>query len=155
MMWMEVEHPPRWPWWIVGVVGALSAIGLALEFAARHVPLPPSWYGPRGYALPTGLAFAITGALIATKARANPIGRIVCAASLFISVESVVGPFVIWSVGGKQDLGLASGILLEWVWIPRSRRSVACSRSSQMGVCCLGAGGRGWSRVSSEPASSS
>jgi hypothetical protein len=83
--------------------------------------MPPSWFGPRGYAIPTGLAFAITGALIATKARANPIGTIVCAASLFISVQSVVGAFVIWSVGGKQDFGLASGIaenLLEWVWIP-------------------------------------
>jgi signal transduction histidine kinase len=118
---MQRAHPPRWPWWILGIVVVLSAVGLALEFSARHVPLPPSWFGPRGFAIPISLAFAVTGALIATRAPDNAIGKILCAASIFTVIQGVAGPYVVWTVGGRQSTALASAIaenLVEWVWVP-------------------------------------
>ncbi len=125
-MRQEMEHVEtsaraRWPWWVLAFDAVLGAAGLFYEIRAIHTPLPPDWFGPRGFAIPLGIAFGVTGALLTTRVPRNPIGPLLCIGSVFGAVQAIAGPYVVWTVGANHSTSLLSRIAaesIEWVWIP-------------------------------------
>jgi len=111
----------RWPWAILAVVVVLCLVGVVYEIKAFHTPLPPSWFGPRGFAILGALAFGIPGALIASREPRNAVGWLLCIGAVCIGVQAAAGPYAVWTIGAQHGTSTLSAVaveLIQWVWIP-------------------------------------
>jgi signal transduction histidine kinase len=103
---------------VSGVLGVATIVFIALAWS---VPVLPSEFGFKGYAIVFALVTGAVGAVIASRRPSNPIGWILCGLSAVSAVVSLANEYSRWALiheGGRAPGGIYGAWLQEWLWMP-------------------------------------
>jgi signal transduction histidine kinase len=85
------------------------------------VPVLPTEFGFKGYAVVFGLVVGGLGVVLAERRPANPIGWIFCGLGLLAAVVAVTNEYARWALiyeAGRPPGGVYAAWLQEWAWMP-------------------------------------
>ena len=103
-------------------VSVTLCLGAAVLTAVTWaVPVLPTEFGPKGYAIVFSLVYGGVGALIAARHPSNAIGWIFCGAGILSAAMGFAGEYARWALiaeGRTAGAGLVAAWALEWFWIP-------------------------------------
>ncbi len=108
-------------WASLGVSATLCAGAAVFLVLAWDVPVQPTEFGTKGYAIVWSLVIAVVGAIIASRRPSNPIGWILCGMGVLSGLLALSLEYARWALverSGEPPLGLYAAWLGEWVWIP-------------------------------------
>ncbi len=107
-----------WPLWIVTLV--VAAVGLALMVWDWSAPVPPGFFGIRGFAGLFAVCFGGVGVLLTWRGPGHPIGWIFAAAGLVEAVDFAAFEYGLAASAGRPRLPAAgyAGWMQLWLWVP-------------------------------------
>jgi signal transduction histidine kinase len=103
-------------------VSVALALGMVVYLVrAWDVPILPTEFGVKGYAVAFSLVLGGVGAVLASKRPGNAIGWIFCGLSVLAGVLGFTAEYARWAVvveGGGPPGALLAAWVQEWLWIP-------------------------------------
>jgi len=115
-----MRHPRRLALGLLVAALVPTAVGIAYAIASRHVPLPATSFGPRGFAAAFATAFAVTGYLLATRRADNPIGWLFLAGGVLSGLQELSDGYAIWAVAGRNATTMPARLAAvgeDWLWL--------------------------------------
>jgi signal transduction histidine kinase len=108
--------------WGALAVSAASCAATAVFIAlAWSVPILPSEFGFKGYAVVFSLVTGAVGTVIASRRPSNAIGWILCGVGVIAALMTLANEYARWALiheGGRPAGGIYGAWLQEWLWIP-------------------------------------
>ena len=103
---------------VSAVLSAGAAVFLVL---AWDVPMQPTEFGTRGYAIVWSLVVGGVGAVLASRRPQNPIGWIFCGLGVLAGILAFTSEYARWAIEARHGIppaGVYAAWLIEWIWIP-------------------------------------
>ncbi len=108
-------------WGSFGLTVALCLGTVVFITLAWTVPMLPTEFGFKGYAIAFALVVGGLGLLLAERKPQNPIGWIFCALGVIAGTMALTTEYARWALvheGGRPPGGLYAAWLQEWDWMP-------------------------------------
>ena len=108
-------------WAALAVSGTLCAATAVFIALAWSVPILPSEFGFKGYAVAFSLVTGAVGSVIASRRPSNAIGWILCGLSVIGGLLALANEYARWALiheGGRPAGGIYGAWLQEWLWMP-------------------------------------
>jgi signal transduction histidine kinase len=108
-------------WGALAVSGTLCAVTAVFIALAWSVPILPSEFGFKGYAVAFSLVTGAVGAVIASRRPSNAIGWILCGLSVIAGLLALANEYARWALiheAGRPAGGIYGAWLQEWLWMP-------------------------------------
>jgi signal transduction histidine kinase len=100
---------------------ALSVAATAFMVRAWRVPILPTEFGVKGYAIAFALVMGGVGSVVALRRPSNAIGWLFCGLGVISGVMAFGTEYARWALiaqGGRSGTGAYAAWLQEWLWIP-------------------------------------
>jgi signal transduction histidine kinase len=108
-------------WGTFGLTVGLCLGTVVFVALAWTVPMLPSEFGFKGYAIAFALVVGGVGVVLADRRPSNPIGWIFCALGVLAGIMAVTTEYARWALiheAGRPPGALYAAWLQEWDWIP-------------------------------------
>ena len=108
-------------WGSFGLTVALCLATVVFLALAWTVPVLPTEFGFKGYAIAFALVVGGLGVVLAERRPANPIGWIFCALGLVAGIMAVSTEYARWALiheAGRPPGAVYAAWLQEWDWMP-------------------------------------
>jgi signal transduction histidine kinase len=115
-----VTEGRRWPVLVGSLVGVtLLVLAAGLAFMIGSLDRPSNVFGFRGATSMLTLAFAVVGAVLASRRPGNPIGWILLMVGVAFGVQFLAKEYAIFGQARGDRLGAAiTDWIATWIWVP-------------------------------------
>lgn len=116
---MKPKSAPRLAKALLGVLVVITATSAVFHIRGASSPLPPTAFGPRGFAIFFTLTFGVVGVLLASRRPGLPFGWVFLTAGLFAAAQDLGDAYSQYTLKVREtenSLALL-GIWIEyWIW---------------------------------------